>query len=85
MKMRFRRNRATPGPASGPFHDPRTPAVPLKAHAARNHHIPKQRHRVTDWAEYDAALRQRHTREAIAFRRLLFELVRGARELVEIA
>ena len=33
--------------------------VPFKAHAARRHHIPKQRHRVTNWAEYDAALRQR--------------------------
>jgi len=27
--------------------------------AARRHHIPKQRYRVTNWAEYDAALRQR--------------------------
>ena len=35
------------------------PAAPFKAHAARRHHIPKQRHRVTNWAEYDAALRQR--------------------------
>ncbi len=33
--------------------------VPFKAHAARRDHIPKQRHRVTNWAEYDAALRQR--------------------------
>src|SRR4051795_6603219 len=37
----------------------RTPAVPFKANAARRHHIPKQRHRVTNWAEYDAALRAR--------------------------
>src|ERR687898_538028 len=35
------------------------PVVPFKAHAACRHHIPKQRHRVTNWAEYDAALRQR--------------------------
>jgi hypothetical protein len=35
------------------------PAVPFKAHAARRHRIPEQRHRVTNWAEYDAALRQR--------------------------
>ena len=47
-------------------------AVPFKANAARRHHIPKQRHRVTNWAEYDAALRQRgsltvwFTEEAIA-------------------
>jgi hypothetical protein len=33
--------------------------VPFKAHAARRHRIPKQRHRVTNWAEYDAALRRR--------------------------
>jgi Transposase DDE domain len=33
--------------------------MPFKANAARRHCIPKQRHRVTDWAEYDAALRQR--------------------------
>jgi hypothetical protein len=33
--------------------------VPFKANAARRHHIPKQRHRVTNWAEYDASLRQR--------------------------
>jgi Transposase DDE domain len=33
--------------------------MPFKANAARRHHIPKQRHRVTNWAEYDASLRQR--------------------------
>src|SRR3982750_3966717 len=33
--------------------------MPFKADAARRHHIPKQRRRVTNWAEYDAALRQR--------------------------
>ena len=46
--------------------------MPFNANAARRHHIPKQRHRVTNWAEYDAALRQRgsltiwFTEEAIA-------------------
>jgi hypothetical protein len=46
--------------------------VPFKANAARRHRIPKQRHRVTNWAEYDAGLRQRgnltiwFTDEAIA-------------------
>jgi len=46
--------------------------VPFKANAARRHRIPKQRHRVTNWAEYDEALRQRgsltvwFTEEAIA-------------------
>src|SRR4051794_22473495 len=34
-------------------------AVPFKANAARRHRIPRQRHRVTNWADYDAALRQR--------------------------
>jgi Transposase DDE domain len=33
--------------------------VPFKANAARRHRIPKQRHQVTNWAEYDTALRQR--------------------------
>jgi hypothetical protein len=33
--------------------------VPFKTNAARRHRIPKQRHRVTNWAEYDAAVRQR--------------------------
>jgi hypothetical protein len=33
--------------------------VPFKANAARRHRIPKQRHRMTNWAEYDAALRRR--------------------------
>jgi hypothetical protein len=33
--------------------------VPFKANAARRHRIPKQRHRVTNWTEYDAALCQR--------------------------
>jgi hypothetical protein len=46
--------------------------VPFKSNAARRHRIPKQRHRVTNWAEYDASLRQRgsltvwFTEEAIA-------------------
>ena len=34
-------------------------AVPFKANAARRHYIPKQRHRVTNWTEYEAALRRR--------------------------
>ena len=33
--------------------------MPFKANAARRHHIPKPRHKVTNWAAYDAALRQR--------------------------
>ena len=33
--------------------------MPFKMNADRRHHIPKQRHRVTNWAEYDASLRQR--------------------------
>ncbi len=33
--------------------------MPFKANAARRHRIPKQRYRVTNWAAYDAALRQR--------------------------
>ena len=33
--------------------------MPFKANAARRHRIPKQQYRVTNWAEYDASLRQR--------------------------
>jgi hypothetical protein len=33
--------------------------VPFKANQDRRHHIPKQRHRVTNWAAYDIALCQR--------------------------
>ena len=48
------------------------PAVPFKHHAEHRHHIPKPRYRVTNWPEYDAALRHRgsltvwFTGEAIA-------------------
>ena len=33
--------------------------MPFKTNVDRRHHIPKQRHRVTNWAEYDAGLRAR--------------------------
>ena len=33
--------------------------MPFKANSDRRHHIPKQRHRVTNWAAYDAGLRAR--------------------------
>jgi len=39
--------------------DPGKSAVPFKANQDRRHHIPKQRYQVTNWPEYDAALRQR--------------------------
>jgi len=48
------------------------PTVPFKANADRRHHIPRQRHKMTNWRDYDAALRQRgsltvwFTDEAIA-------------------
>lgn len=34
-------------------------SMPHKANAARRHHIPQPKQKVTNWAEYDAALRQR--------------------------
>src|SRR6476619_7907822 len=64
--------RRVSGVRSHPIHDPREFLVPFKAHAAGRHHIPKQRYRVTNWAKYDASLRQRgsltvwFTEEAIA-------------------
>ena len=33
--------------------------MPFKLNQDRRHHIPKQKHRVTNWPAYDAALRQR--------------------------
>jgi Transposase DDE domain len=33
--------------------------VPFEPHAKYRHHIPKPRYRITNWPEYDAALRQR--------------------------
>ena len=57
--------------------------MPFKSNAARRHHIPKQRHRLTNWAEYDAALRQRgsltvwFTEEAIAAWRAAPRTTRG--------
>jgi hypothetical protein len=33
--------------------------VPFKLHCKGRHHIPRQKHRVTNWLDYDAALRYR--------------------------
>jgi len=33
--------------------------MPFKANAERRHHIPKQKRKVTNWADYNASLRQR--------------------------
>ena len=33
--------------------------MPFKANAARRHHIPRQKRKVTNWADYNASLRQR--------------------------
>src|SRR4051812_29322651 len=44
---------------AAPFPDTRTSAVPFKAKAAYRRHIPKQQHRVINWAAYDAGLRAR--------------------------
>ena len=38
---------------------PRMLPLPFKNLADRRYHIPKQRHRVTNWAAYDAGLRRR--------------------------
>ena len=34
-------------------------ALPFKLNQAGRHHIPRQKHKVTNWADYDASLRQR--------------------------
>src|SRR3954451_18519137 len=35
------------------------PTVPFKLNQDRRHHIPRQRHKVANWREYDASLRRR--------------------------
>ena len=35
------------------------PGVPFKLNQDHRHHIPKQKHKVMNWREYDAGLRQR--------------------------
>src|SRR3954465_4750509 len=48
------------------------PLVPFKLNQNRRHHIPRQRHKVTNWPDYEASLRRRasltvwFTEEAIA-------------------
>ena len=57
--------------------------MPFKANAARRHHIPKQKRKVTNWVAYDASLRQRgsltvwFTDEAIAAWRAAPRTTRG--------
>src|SRR5216683_6556474 len=57
--------------------------MPFKANAGRRHHIPKQKREVTNWAAYDASLRQRgsptvwFTDEAIAAWRAAPRTTRG--------
>src|SRR3954451_19175136 len=47
------------GVAGRPLTCPWMPSVPFKLNQDRRHHIPKQKHKVTNWREYDASLRQR--------------------------
>ncbi len=55
-----------------PFLNPRAHNLPFKLNQDRRHHIPKQKHKVTNSAAYDAALPQRgnltvwFTEEAVA-------------------
>src|SRR5918997_1845297 len=42
-----------------PYHHAGAPSLPFKANQDRRHRIPKPRHRVTNWAAYDAGLRAR--------------------------
>src|SRR5208337_2246504 len=37
----------------------REPIMPFKLHSRGRRHIPRQRHRVTNWREYDVCLRNR--------------------------
>jgi len=60
------------GVGGGPLSDRRGPTVPFQLNRDRRRRIPRQKHKVTNWREYDASLRQRgsltvwFTDEAIA-------------------
>src|SRR4051794_13796314 len=59
------------------------PILPFKLNQAGRHHIPRQKHKVTNWPAYDASLRQRgsptvwFTDEAIAVWRAEPRTTRG--------
>src|SRR3954462_9673157 len=71
------------GVAGWPLTCPRMPTVPFKLNQDRRHHIPKQKHKVANWREYDASLHQRgsltvwFTDEAIAAWRAAPRTTRG--------
>ena len=46
------------------------PLVPFKLNQNRRHHIPRQRHKVTNWPDYEANLRQRESLTLTLTRRL---------------
>jgi len=68
---------------------PRMPILPFKLNQDRRHHIPRQRHRVTNWPAYDASLCQRgsltvwFTDEVrhITWRWILFAERKGLKEM----
>lgn len=67
----------------GLCHGSRLLITPFKTNAERRHYIPKQRHRVTNWSAYDAALRGRGSltvwfaEEAVAAWQALPRITRG--------
>ena len=52
----------------------------LKSHAKRRHPIPKPRYRVTNWAEYDAALKRRGSLTSLVYRAERSGVAGGAAE-----
>lgn len=57
--MRVPAPRVSPQPAGSRSTMQRASRLPFKMNADRWHRIPKRRYRVTNWADHDAALRQR--------------------------
>src|SRR3954463_2409709 len=51
--------RSRAGVAGRPSPDSRMLTLPFKRNQDRRHHISRQEHKVTNWREYDASLRQR--------------------------
>ena len=58
--------------------------MPFKSNADRRRHIPKQRHRVTNWAEYDAGLRARGSLTVVRPDRMADDFAREAVAAIQI-
>jgi hypothetical protein len=50
--------------------------LPFKQHSKGRRHIPRQRHQVTNWRDYDAALRNRRQTRCARTERIIWSVSR---------